>query len=786
MHAEQRVPPGGGGTQTTTELGAVQSGDGRPREFFATQLYEVVSHAFVALDRAWRFVYVNARAGAIVGREPASLLGREVWREFPDTVGRPFHQACERAMATQRPVVTDGCFAPWDCRCTTRIYPSPEGLLIVFGETIDADYRKMHGVEQSRFLRAVLDTAPECVKVVGRDGSLIDMNRSGLALIEAPSLDAVRGQCTYPLVVGRDRDAYRRAVEAACEGESASVEFEIVTLGGQRRTLEARMEPLRDEAGATIAALAVTRDVTEHRASEERLLESEARFRRLVERAPLGSYLNDANGQTVYCNPRLAAIFGRPAEEILAGNWRDAVHPADRERLFAGCEAFFRSDDDEMRYEYRIVRPDGTLRDVVVEQVRLRTVDGATEGYIGIVDDVTDRHALEEQLRQSQKLEAVGQLAGGVAHDFNNLLTVIGNYAQFLTQELPPGTRGRADLDELLNATKRASALTRQLLTFGRKQVSTPRALDPNEVIRGLEDMLRRLVGEHSALEAALDPRAGLVLIDPGQLEQVLVNLAVNARDAMPSGGLLSIETEAVRLTARDVRSRTVDGPVAVLAGTPGDHVCIRVTDSGVGMDEATRQRAFEPFFTTKPQGRGTGLGLATVYGIVAQAGGRLCLRSAPDRGTTVEVYLPRHAGAPIDRAGAEAPNAGAAPRGTETVLVAEDEGAVRESVRRILERAGYTVLAARHGADALLLWRERRGEVALVLTDLVMPEMRGHELAAAVRAAAPGTRILYMSGYASEAARSAVSAGDVLIEKPFDAETLLRAVRRVLDGALT
>jgi two-component system cell cycle sensor histidine kinase/response regulator CckA len=759
--------------------------DDAPRDFFAAQLYEAITHAFVALDSDWRFVYVNSRAGAIVGREPASLIGRNVWDEFPDTVGRPFYEACDRATALQQPVVVDGCFAPWDCRCTSRMYPSPHGLLIVFAEAISADLRKTHGVEQSRYLRTVLDTAPECIHMLGRDGSLLDMNQAGLAMIEAPSLDAVRGQCVYPLVVERDRGAFRRATEAACEGVSVRLEFEVVTLGGRHCHMESRIEPLRDEGGAIVAALGITRDVTDRRAGEERLRESEARFRRLVERAPLGSFLNDAAGTTVYCNPRLAMIFGQPVEDILAGAWRTAVHPADRERTFAGCEALLQSDDDEARYEYRIVRPDGVVRDLVVEQVRLRTADGATEGFIGIIDDVTERRALEEQLRQSQKLEAVGQLAGGVAHDFNNLLTVIANYGQFLTAELPPGSRGRADLDELLNATRRASALTRQLLTFGRKQLSTPRVLDPNDVIRGVEEMVRRLIGTHISLVADLDPDAGRVLADPGQLEQVLVNLALNARDAMPGGGLLTVETAAVRLTARDLLRHTVDRPIAALVGSPGNHVVIRVTDTGLGMDDATQRRVFEPFFTTKAHGLGTGLGLATVYGIVAQAGGRLCLRSAPGRGTTVEVYLPVHAGAdPASEAPAtpELPPA-AITRGSETVLVAEDEAAVREAVRRILERAGYTVIEARHGAEALMLWREQRDAVALVLTDLVMPEMRGGELAAAMRAEAPATKIVYMSGYASDDVLSTVSPDDVLLQKPFDASVLLRVVREALDA---
>ena len=754
------------------------------RDFFAATLYEAIPQAFVALDDESRFSYVNAKAGAILGREPASLLGRTVWDEFPDARERPFAKAYEQVKATNLPVLADGCFAPWECECTSRLYPCDGGgVLVVFAEGVSADQRKTHGVELSRYLRAVLDTTPECIKVISRDGTLLDMNVAGLTLIGAPSFEAIAGICVYPVVVERDRDAMRRAVVAACDGEPSHLEFEIVTLGGKRCRMESRIGPLRDESGVIIAALCMTRDVTQVRANEERLRESEARFRRLVERAPLGSFLNDAAGNTVYCNPRLAAIFGRPAEEIVAGAWRDSVHPADRDRLLAACLAFCAGDDDEMRYEYRIVRPDAAIRDLVVEQVRLRTGDASTEGFIGIIDDVTEHRALEEQLRQSQKLEAVGRLAGGVAHDFNNLLTVIANYGQFLKQELQPGTRGGADLEELLGATRRAASLTRQLLTFGRKQPSSPKLLAPNDVIAGVEDMLRRLIGEHIALVTDLEPGIGRVLIDPGQLEQILVNLAVNARDAMPSGGLLTIETAAVHLTQGDILQPSAGGSIPALVGSPGEHVVIRVTDTGLGMDDETQRRVFEPFFTTKPLGHGTGLGLATIYGIVAQAGGRLCLRSAHGQGTVVEVYLPYRCAEVVEHALPDAPNADEVRHGTETVLVAEDESAVRESVRRILERAGYRVIGARHGADALLLWRERRDEIALVLTDLVMPEMRGAELATTLREIAPDTRIVFMSGYASDSARATMSPDDVLLTKPFDAETLLRVVRDALDG---
>jgi PAS domain S-box-containing protein len=435
----------------------------------------------------------------------------------------------------------------------------------------------------------------------------------------------------------------KRAIEAACDGERLNFEYEVEAFSGKHCRLESRIGPLRDESGIIIAALCMTRDVTHVRANEDRLRESEARFRRLVERAPLGSFLNDSAGNTIYCNPRLAAIFGRPAEEIVAGRWRDSVHHADQEVLMAACMAFYLGDDDEMQYDYRIVRPDGAIRDVVVEQVRLRTRDGSTEGFIGIIDDVTEHRVLEEQLRQSQKLEAVGRLAGGVAHDFNNLLTVIANYGQFLKQELPPGTRGRADLEELLGATRRATSLTRQLLTFGRKQPTSPKLLAPNDVISGVEDMLRRLIGEHIALVTDLEPGVGRVLVDPGQLEQILVNLAVNARR----------DADRRSPDDRDGRGHAVGerhhaaGPGRRDAGTrwqswrarrhPRDRHRIRHgrRDAEPSVRAVLHDEAAGPWDR---------LGSRDDLRHRRAGGGRLGLRSERGRGTTVEVYLPASA----------------------------------------------------------------------------------------------------------------------------------------------
>jgi nitrogen-specific signal transduction histidine kinase/ActR/RegA family two-component response regulator len=397
---------------------------------------------------------------------------------------------------------------------------------------------------------------------------------------------------------------------------------------------------------------------------------------------------------------------------------------------------------------------------------------------IGVSLDVTARHELEDRLRQAQKMEAVGRLAGGVAHDFNNLLQVIQGHARFALEALPEPGDLREDLEAVYAASERAARLTRQLLAFSRKQILQPRELDLNAVVRGVMPMLGRLIGEDIAVVTHLAPRLGAVTADPAQLEQVLVNLAVNARDAMPEGGTLGIETADVALDAAACERR--DGPVA-----PGAYVRLAVRDTGAGMDEATRARAFEPFFTTKAPGKGTGLGLATVYGIVRQSGGCVTVSSAPGAGTTVVVELPRTSAPEPARPAADAPAPG---RGTGTVLLVEDDATVRQFVRRVLEWQGYAVLEAAHGPDALRVAAEHGGRIDLVLTDVVMPGMSGRALAEALTASRPGLRVLFMSGYTDDEIlrRGLGTTGVALLEKPFTAEALRDAVRRELDAART
>jgi signal transduction histidine kinase/CheY-like chemotaxis protein len=431
--------------------------------------------------------------------------------------------------------------------------------------------------------------------------------------------------------------------------------------------------------------------------------------------------------------------------------------------------------------EHRQPTPDGDVRAVRSRLTPVRDADGRVVRVAGLSEDVTGQRELEGRLRQAQRMEAVGQLAGGIAHDFNNLLSVITGNLELLAADLPPDLPpthpAREDADEIARAATRARHLVRHLLAFSRKQPARPQHLRVGELVRNAEKLLRRVIGEEIALEVHVGEGEAAVHVDAGQLEQVLINLAVNARDAMltplhghpGTGGVLAIEVDALALDAAEARQWET---------TPGPWVRLRVRDTGHGMDAATRVQAFEPFFTTKDVGRGTGLGLSTVFGIVRQARGVVRVDSVPGGGTTFTVLLPAAAEDGAAAAGTPPPRAAA---GSSTVLLVEDEAPVRAVARRLLERRGYTVLEARHGADALDVWRAHGSAVEVVITDVRMPELGGRELVARLRAERPRVPVVYMSGYADEGPRLASGSYDAFVEKPFTSEALFGA----LDGVL-
>jgi signal transduction histidine kinase len=425
--------------------------------------------------------------------------------------------------------------------------------------------------------------------------------------------------------------------------------------------------------------------------------------------------------------------------------------------------------------ETRLKRKDGTLVDVVLSVAPLLDADGRPRGTIAVITDVTERKRLELELRQSQKMEAVGRLAGGIAHDFNNLLTVIIGRGESVLANLERSDPSRWDVELMLATSERAATLTRQLLAFSRRQVLQPKVLALHEVVGNVVPMLRRLIGEDIEIHTVAGAAPGRVRVDPAQIEQVIMNLAVNARDAMPQGGVLMITTTTADVT--DVQARRLGGIQS------GRWAILSVSDTGAGMDEETRVRVFEPFFTTKPLGQGTGLGLSMVYGIVEQHGGTITVESAPGRGTTFRIYLPR-----VDDAAAETETMDRADRtalGTETILLVEDEDEVRELVGRMLQRSGYTVLVAADPRAALELSGRHTGPIHLLLTDVVMPEMSGRELRDRLSALRPEAKVVYMSGYTDEAlGRHGVLEPDVvLLQKPFRFAELADRIREVLDA---
>ena len=403
-------------------------------------------------------------------------------------------------------------------------------------------------------------------------------------------------------------------------------------------------------------------------------------------------------------------------------------------------------------------------------------VGGKTVGRVWSFRDVTERRQLEDLLRQSQKMESIGQLAGGVAHDFNNLLTVINGRVEFLVGAPNLISEQEEDLKEIQKAAERAGGLTRQLLAFSRKQLLQPRVVDLNQMLDEVEPMLRRLIGEDIQIMVVRGEMLGCVMADPGQVQQVLLNLALNARDAMPSGGLLTIRTanESVSTIAKTGLSEIV----------AGDYVLLEVTDTGCGMDETTRSRIFEPFFTTKGQGKGTGLGLATVYGIVKQSGAAISVRSAPEMGTGFRILFPLTDD--VDPTESKQEELGTNDVGSETILLVEDEDSVRDLAQRILQSRGYNVLAARHGGDALQMALAADQQIDLVVTDVVMPGMNGRQLVDALRARTPGVRVLYMSGYTDDdiVRRGLLTSNVAFLQKPFTGKSLGRRVRSVLDAA--
>jgi PAS domain S-box-containing protein len=525
------------------------------------------------------------------------------------------------------------------------------------------------------------------------------------------------------------------------------------------------------EEGCLVRAWGTQQNITERKLAERALRESEERFHAFMDNSPTVAFMKDAEGRLVYVNRPFEETFGTTLPEVRGKTDYDLFPSKVAEGLRATDRAVLESGEPLETHE-TVPVSDGQQRDWLVYKFPVRL--GSGKVFLGgIGADVTERRQLEEQLRHSQKMEAVGRLAGGVAHDFNNMLAVINGYSELALNRLSPGHPLHSPLEQVHAAGERAAELTRHLLAFSRKQVLEPRLLDLNHGVARMDKMLHRLIGEDIELVTHLASAPAPVVADPCQVEQVLMNLAVNARDAMPEGGKLTIEVHEVTLEQSYGREhREV---------TPGSYVMLAVSDTGIGMDEVTQARIFEPFFTTKDVGQGTGLGLSTVYGIVQQSGGSICVYSELGQGTTFKIYLPRAADAPDH----QRDPAREVSRGTETILLLEDEAMVRNMIRTALEASGFRVVEAASSEDAVSLCRDHRDTINLLLTDVVMPQMSGREVAEAVGRHSPDLKVLFMSGYTDDAAvrHGVLHAEAHFIPKPFSLPDLTRKLREVLDS---
>ncbi len=740
----------------------------------------------VYLFQGDRFLYVNQALAELFGYQPEEIVGKlgpldlthpkdralvqnEIRRRLSGEVESVRHQF--------RGLRRDGSMV-WCETFGQRV--EYQGQPMIVGTLVDITQRKeMEEALEARelYYRVFFEGAKDAIFIM-EDDRFIECNGDTLRMFGCDEKGEIVGQTPYrfsPPLQPDGRPSKEKAIEfikAALDGTPQRFYWRHIRKDGE--PFDADVSLNRVDIGEKVYLQAIVRNITRQKKVEEALRKSEELYRDLVEKAGLAIFVLDTQGRIVYFNRRLCELSGFDPEELHGFAFMDGVHPDDRKGVLGFFRRWFSRDPSApVQYECRLLRKNGEIRYVEVNVTPV-VEKGQVTGSRVYLRDNTERRQMEEQLLLSRKMEAIGRLAGGVAHDFNNMLMVILGSCDLVLCGMDGSSPMYEKVEVIREAAERASSLTRQLLAFSRRQILEPKVVDLNDIVINTEKMLRRLIGEDIELNVVLDPGLGRVKADPSQMEQVIVNLALNARDAMPQGGCLTIE-----ITNAELDDEYARGHVSVV---PGAYVMLAVSDTGPGMDEETKAKVFEPFFTTKE--KGTGLGLATVYGIVKQSGGNIWCYSEPGKGTTFKIYLPQ-VEEEVAESSVEPGELAVLEGGAETLLVTEDDDAVREIAVSILRSAGYKVLEAANGDEALEVYKRYGGPVDLLITDVVMPGMSGRKLAERLGAMCPGIKVLYMSGYTDNiiAHHGVLDEGMKFIQKPFSRSDLLKRVRRVLSG---
>jgi PAS domain S-box-containing protein len=743
-------------------------------------LFENANDLFLTLDLNGRCTSINTAAERFLGYSRQEALGMS----FTDVVapgqvemvrGRLHTLLTGRTPETIELKVIQRSKKIAIIEINARVFRKdgqPAGFQAI-GRDVTERTQFAEDLERERnLLRILIDHMPDSVFVKDFQERFLITNKAYGRMRGNEAAEAYIGKTVFDLFPKEMAERFHQDDLLILEQGKSFNDYEEQSIDAQSRTrwLLTTKVPLKDNQNHVIGLVGISRDITEQKEKENRLRQLST----AVEQSPASIVITDTKGNIEYVNPKFTEQTGYALEDVRGKNMRILKPTSSQETVYQDLWSSI-SSGKEWKGELQNCKANGRLFWEFAHISPIKNAAGEVTHFLGIYEDITERRSLEGQLRQAQKMESVGQLAAGVAHDFNNLLTVIQGHAEMMQADSTVTDENREALEQITSSSKRAANLTRQLLLFSRKQSMQTQALDLCHLIGDLGKMLQRLLGEHIEIHTTYQSDGVLIQADPGMVEQVIVNLCVNARDAMPNGGLLRLETNLVELTE--------DAPLPHAEARPGRFLCLSVCDSGCGMDEKTLSRIFEPFYTTKPKGKGTGLGLATVYGIVKQHQGWIDVHSRPGKGTTFRIYFPVTEKPAIDSRDNSAPKAISG--GSECILVVEDEDSLRLMVRMVLKRQGYQVVCASSGVEALALWKDCAQDVDILLTDMVMPQgITGRQLAERLLAEKPSLRVIYSSGYSVDLAASGhhFQEGVNFLSKPYRPEDLVKIVRSCLD----